>query len=80
QGAELIGITAGEAKNPQVTLRRAVGIAPWRTLIFYVGAIFVIVTIFTWHEIGSNGSSFVLTFSKIGISAAAGILNFVVLT
>jgi AAT family amino acid transporter len=52
----------------------------WRILIFYVGAIFVIVTIFPWNEIGSNGSPFVLTFAKIGITAAAGIINFVVLT
>ncbi|WP_407221916.1 hypothetical protein [Escherichia coli] len=28
---------------------------------------------------GSNGSPFVLTFAKIGIAAAAGIINFVVL-
>ncbi len=47
---------------------------------FYVGAIFVIVTIFPWNEIGSNGSPFVLTFAKIGIPAAAGIIDFVVLT
>lgn len=80
QGVELIGITAGEAKNPQVTLRSAVGNVLWRILIFYVGAIFVIVTIFPWNEIGSNGSPFVLTFAKIGITAAAGIINFVVLT
>ena len=80
RGVELIGITAGEAKNPQVTLRSAVGKVLWRILIFYVGAIFVIVTIFPWNEIGSNGSPFVLTFAKIGITAAAGIINFVVLT
>ncbi|XPE62360.1 hypothetical protein ACNKHT_25120 [Shigella flexneri] len=80
QGVELIGITAGEVKNPQVTLRSAVGKVLWRILIFYVGAIFVIVTIFPWNEIGSNGSPFVPTFAKIGITAAAGIINFVVLT
>lgn len=33
QGVELIGITAGEAKNPQVTLRSAVGKVLWRILI-----------------------------------------------
>ncbi len=80
QGVELIGITAGEAKNPQVTLRSAVGKVLWRILIFYVGAIFVIVTIFPWNEIGTTGSPFVLTFAKIGITAAAAIINFVVLT
>ncbi|MCG8709769.1 amino acid permease [Brenneria sp. 4F2] len=80
QGVELVGITAGEAKNPQVTLKRAISNILWRILIFYVGAIFVIVTIFPWNEIGTTGSPFVLTFAKIGITAAAGIINFVVLT
>ncbi|GAB7217844.1 bifunctional threonine/serine APC transporter ThrP [Dickeya oryzae] len=80
QGVELVGITAGEARNPQVTLKRAINNILWRILIFYVGAIFVIVTIFPWNEIGTSGSPFVLTFSKIGITAAAGIINFVVLT
>lgn len=80
QGVELVGITAGEAKNPQVTLRRAVSNILWRILIFYVGAIFVIVTIFPWNQIDHGGSPFVLTFAKIGITAAAGIINFVILT
>ncbi len=80
QGVELVGITAGEAKNPQVTLKRAINNILWRILIFYVGAIFVIITIFPWNEIGTHGSPFVLTFTKVGITAAAGIINFVVLT
>ena len=80
QGVELVGITAGEAKNPQVTLKRAINNIVWRILIFYIGAIFVIVTIYPWNEIGTAGSPFVLTFAKIGIAAAAGIINFVVLT
>lgn len=83
QGVELVGITAGEAKNPQVTLRRAVKNVIWRILIFYVGAIFVVVCLFPWNQLGGHditGSPFVLTFSKIGITAAAGIINFVVLT
>lgn len=80
QGVELVGITAGEAKNPQVTLKRAINNILWRILIFYVGAIFVIITIFPWNEMGTHGSPFVLTFAKIGITAAAGIINFVVLT
>jgi AAT family amino acid transporter len=80
QGVELVGITAGEAKNPQVTLKRAINNIVWRILIFYIGAIFVIVTIYPWNQIGTTGSPFVLTFVKIGITTAAGIINFVVLT
>ncbi|WP_458119007.1 amino acid permease [Paenibacillus sp. Z6-24] len=80
QGIEMIGITAGEAENPKETLRKSIKNIIWRILIFYAGAIFVIVTIYPWNEVGQNGSPFVLTFAKVGIVAAAGIINFVVLT
>lgn len=79
-GIEMIGVTAGEVKNPEKNLSRAIDNVFWRILIFYVGALFVIMSIFPWNELGSKGSPFVLTFKQIGIPAAAGIINFVVLT
>lgn len=80
QGVELIGITAGEAKDPQKTLTKATQSIIWRILIFYIGAIFVIVTVYPWDQLDSIGSPFVATFAKVGITAAAGIINFVVIT
>ena len=80
QGVELIGITAGEAKDPQKTLMKATQSTIWRILIFYIGAIFVIVTVYPWDQLQSIGSPFVATFAKVGITAAAGIINFVVIT
>jgi amino acid transporter, AAT family len=80
QGVELIGITAGEAKDPQKTLTKATQSIIWRILIFYIGAIFVIVTVYPWNQLHSIGSPFVATFAKFGITAAAGIINFVVIT
>ncbi|MFB9989848.1 amino acid permease [Bacillus benzoevorans] len=80
QGVELIGITAGEAKNPQKTLTKAIQSIIWRILIFYIGAIFVIVTVYPWDKLDSIGSPFVATFAKVGITAAAGLINFVVIT
>ncbi|QIW81103.1 alanine permease AlaP [Bacillus tequilensis] len=79
-GIEMIGVTAGEVKNPQKSLAKAIDTVFWRILIFYVGALFVIMSIYPWQEIGSQGSPFVLTFEKVGIPSAAGIINFVVLT
>jgi amino acid transporter, AAT family len=79
-GIEMIGITAGEVKNPEKTLSKAIDSVFWRILLFYVGALFVIMSIYPWTEIGSTGSPFVLTFDKLGIPAAAGIINFVVIT
>lgn len=80
QGVELIGITAGEAKDPKKTLTSAIQSIIWRILIFYIGAILVIVTVYPWDQLQSVGSPFVATFAKVGITAAAGIINFVVIT
>ena len=80
QGVELVGITAGEAKDPQKTLTKAIQTLIGRILIFYIGAIFVIVTVYPWNQLGGVGSPFVATFSKAGITAAAGIINFVCVT
>ncbi|WP_050613923.1 amino acid permease [Bacillus testis] len=80
QGVELIGITAGEAKDPTKTLTKAIKTIIWRILIFYIGAIFIIVTVYPWDQLNTIGSPFVSTFAKIGVTAAAGIINFVVIT
>ncbi|OHX20293.1 amino acid permease [Chromobacterium sphagni] len=79
-GVEMLGLTAGEAKNPKKALARAVDSVFWRILIFYIGALFVILAIYPWNELGTRGSPFVMTFQSLGIPAAAGIINFVVLT
>lgn len=79
-GIEIIGITAGEAKDPQTSIPRAINTVPMRILVFYVGTLFVIMSIYPWNQVGTNGSPFVLTFQHMGIAAAAAILNFVVVT
>ncbi|MGG0655157.1 amino acid permease [Rummeliibacillus pycnus] len=79
-GVEMIGITAGEAKNPKKVIPHAIDTVLWRILIFYIGALTVIMSIYPWNEINTNNSPFVLMFDQIGIRYAAGIINFVVLT
>ena len=80
EGIELLGISAGEVADPQEAIIKSVKSVLFRILIFYVGAIFVIVTIYPWNKLSSVGSPFVSTFAKVGITAAASIINFVVLT
>ncbi|AIF50257.1 amino acid permease [Pelosinus sp. UFO1] len=79
-GVELVGITAGEAENPEKTIPQAINQVVWRILLFYIGAMGVILAIFPWIEMESTGSPFVQIFSHVGISSAANLLNFVVLT
>ncbi|GEN33921.1 amino acid permease [Aneurinibacillus danicus] len=79
-GIEMIGVTAGEVKNPEKSLAKAIDTVLWRILIFYVGALFVILSIYPWNGLEGKGSPFVMTFDRLGIPYAAGIINFVVLT
>ncbi|MEG0244919.1 MAG: amino acid permease [Pseudomonas sp.] len=79
-GVEMIGIAAAEAENPKKTIPRAINSVLWRILLFYVAAIAVILAIYPWNQIGTQGSPFVTTFERLGIREAAGAINFVVIT
>ena len=77
-GIEIIGITAGEAKDPQRVIPKAINAVPLRILLFYVLTLFVLMAIYPWPQIGSQGSPFVQIFSNLGIGSAATILNILV--
>lgn len=79
-GIEIIGITAGEAQEPHKVLPRAINAVPVRILLFYVLTLFVLMAIFPWPQIGSQGSPFVQIFDGLGIGSAATILNIVVIS
>ena len=79
-GTELIGTTAAEAKDPEVTLPRAINAIPVRIVIFYLGALAAIMAVTPWREVSPEASPFVAMFSLAGLGAAAGAVNFVVLT
>ncbi|MCR3759906.1 amino acid permease [Clostridium felsineum] len=79
-GIELVGLTAGETENPEHVIPRAINNIPIRIIIFYIGALAVIMSIYPWNSINPDKSPFVQVFSAIGITAAASIVNFVVLT
>jgi AAT family amino acid transporter/D-serine/D-alanine/glycine transporter len=79
-GVELIGVTAGEAQNPSEVLPRATNNVIYRILIFYVGALVVIMALVPWNQLSPTVSPFVFVFEKIGVPAAASIINLVVIT
>jgi amino acid transporter, AAT family len=80
QGVELIGVTAGEAENPEVVLPSATNSIIYRILIFYIGALVVIMSLLPWNQLEPRMSPFVLVFDRIGIPGAADIVNLVVIT
>ena len=80
QGVELIGVTAGEAHNPGVVLPRATNSIIIRILIFYIGALLIIMSLVPWDQLNPHMSPFVLMFDRMGIPGAANIINIVVIT
>lgn len=79
-GVELIGVTAGEAENPEVVLPKATNGITFRILIFYIGALVIIMSLVPWDQLSPSMSPFVFVFEKMRIPAAATIINLVVIT
>ncbi|WP_414508152.1 amino acid permease [Streptomyces sp. NEAU-L66] len=79
-GVELLGVTAGESKDPDKTLPSAVRRVIWRIALFYLGALAAVMALVPWNQLDPHVSPFVLVFAKVGIPAAAGVVNMVVLT
>lgn len=79
-GVELIGTAAAETQNPRKTLPKAINSIVVRILVFYVGALTVIMCVTPWTEIDPSQSPFVSTLGLAGFAAAAFAINLVVMT
>lgn len=79
-GIEMVGLTSGETEDPEHDLPRAINSLPLRIGLFYIGSMFVLMCIYPWNQITTTSSPFVQVFAGIGVKAAAGLINFVVLT
>jgi len=84
-GTELIGVAAGETKDPAENVPKAINAAIWRLLIFFVGTIVVISALLPFQVAGLGGegvssSPFVTVFNYIGIPYADDIIRFVIIT
>lgn len=79
-GVELVGTAAAETANPRRTLPRAINAVPLRVAVFYIGALWAILTVVPWRQFASGESPFVMMFSLAGLATAASIVNFVVIT
>lgn len=88
QGTELIGIAAGESKDPEKNIPKSMKQVFWRILLFYILSIFVISLIIPYNDpnlLRNNTadvsvSPFTLVFQNAGLLAAAAIMNAVILT
>ncbi|GMA50666.1 putative GABA permease GabP [Alicyclobacillus contaminans] len=79
-GSEIVTIAASESAEPRQAVARATNSVIWRVLVFYIGSIFLIVTILPWNDKAAMVSPYVSALRVIGIPGAAWIMNLVVLT
>jgi D-serine/D-alanine/glycine transporter len=79
-GIELVGTTAAEAKDPEKNLPKAINSIPVRVLLFYVGALVILMAVTPWTQFQAGHSPFIGMFSLAGLGIAATVVNLVVLT
>lgn len=77
---EFIGTAAGECKDPQKIVPRAINSVIWRIGLFYVGSVLLLVLLLPWNAYQAGQSPFVTFFSKLGVPYMDSVMNIVVLT
>ncbi len=81
-GTEIAVMAAAESENPAKGVRQATTTVVWRILLFFVGAVFLIVVIVPWNQLPDPQveGPFVHVFTLYGIPAAGAIMSAVTLT
>lgn len=86
QGTELIGVAAGEAKDPQKSIPRAVKQIFWRILLFYILVMLIISLVIPYTDprlINPDNniamSPFTIIFSMLHIPYITDVMNFIIL-
>ena len=79
-GLELIGITAAEAEHPERSIPRATNQVIYRILIFYIGSLVVLLSLYPWQKVAEGGSPFVMIFHALNSDWVANVLNVIILT
>ncbi|MFJ7156120.1 amino acid permease [Streptomyces sp. NPDC101118] len=80
-GSEIVTLAAGESEDPRRAVTKATNSVIWRIGVFYLGSIFVVLTLLPWNDksIVEKGS-YVAALDSIGIPHAGTIMEVIVLT
>lgn len=79
-GLELIGIAAAETDDPAHTIPKATNQVIYRILIFYIGALAVLLSLMPWMKMTKEITPFVMVFQSLDQNFIAHVLNAIVLT
>ena len=77
---ELVGVTAGETLEPEKIMPKAINSIMWCVAVFYVGSVVLLSMLMPSDSYTAGQSPFVTVLSKLGVPAAGGVMNLVVLT
>ena len=79
-GAEITVVAAAESREPVRAVARMSTTVISRILVFYVGSIFLIVTVVPWREIVPGKSPFTAAMSAMHFTWANSAMTFIILT
>lgn len=81
-GAEIAVMAAAESEDPAKGIRQAANTVIWRVMLFYVGAVLIIVTVVPWNQLPTPDeiAPFAYVFSLLGIPGAEAIMTLVIFT
>lgn len=80
-GSEIVTLAAGESENPQRAVQKATNSVIWRIAVFYLGSIFVVLTLLPWNDPSIlDKGSYVAALDVIGIPHAGQVMDVIVLT
>lgn len=80
QGAELVGIAAGETKDPEKNIRKAVKSVAVRILVFFVFSTFIIAYIIPYKDSSVANTPFITVLQLVNIKYIDTIMQLVILS
>jgi GABA permease len=79
-GTEIVTVAAAESAEPEKAVASAMQSVIWRVLIFYVGSIFLIVSILPWNDAVRMERPYVSVLEVLRVPGAATIMGAIILT
>ena len=77
-GTEVVAIAAAESDDPSHNIRRIVRQVMVRILVFYVGSIFVIVTVLPWNDPAVKAGPFSAVLATLGLPGVDLVMSLIV--
>ncbi|GGM36606.1 amino acid permease [Dactylosporangium sucinum] len=79
QGSEVVTIAAAESDEPRKNIKKAIRAVVWRLGVFYLGSIFIVVSLVPWNAAGLSAGSYQAALDVMNIPGARQIMDVVII-